>query len=494
MKSDVTLTKAVALSVVALTLGCHARTSAAQTSAHQKPAPAAQAPQGADAKLTKYDRDVAFPQIKAGRDGKIHALFVEATKPGIENFVFYRSSTDGGKSWSPATNLSEDMAGHMVGPCQLAIDGQNRVYAVWRVSAIPNVSAGNRGQNVIACNLVYRVLSGGQWSPIATINQPAADQLHQRQGAYSFFASADPAGKVHVAYVISTDIFHPELMYQAGTTFAQHQPQMGTGSVAQINLDGTEHTAPREAFLSPVTGNPPISRKCDDLEMIDGYFDASGAPHFVALASTGVTEPFGQSRIVLVEGGKQTTAVTLPSATSSTYLYPPALLVDAQGHDNIIVDFAGGEQHSVRDYIGTTGQYTVIKTETPVHFPIRGFQTGQGPGGTMAVVMELDASGLPNDGETWIAVNDGKAWRPAVQVTNFKNMSSGTYKALGLRSSVTSVGSWSAGSNGAATIDSAGHFCLVYEADQYGNFAIQGQGVTGTGGGTESPKLLFHRF
>ncbi len=118
----------------------------AQTSTHQKPALAAQAQQGADAKLTKYDRDAAFPQIKAGRDGKIHVLFVEATKLGRENFVSYRSRTDGGMSWSPATILSEDMAGHMVGPCQLAIDGQNRVYAVWRLSAVPNVSAGNRGQ------------------------------------------------------------------------------------------------------------------------------------------------------------------------------------------------------------------------------------------------------------------------------------------------------------------------------------------------------------
>jgi hypothetical protein len=81
-----------------------------------------------------------------------------------------------------------------------------------------------------------------------------------------------------------------------------------------------------------------------------------------------------------------------------------------------------------------------------------------------------------------------------VQVTTFKAFSSGNYKALGLRSSVTTVGQWNAGNTGAAAFDNSGHFLLIHEADQTGNFAIQGRGVTGVGGGSRSPKLLFHRF
>ncbi len=101
---------------------------------------------------------------------------------------------------------------------------------------------------------------------------------------------------------------------------------------------------------------------------------------------------------------------------------------------------------------------------------------------------------FPDQGETWLAVFDGKAWRPAVQVTNYKAQSSTNYKATGTRSSVTTVGSWAAGFTAAATIDPQGHLLLVHEADQFGNFAIQGGSVTGVGGGTVSPKLLFHKF
>ena len=128
----------------------------------------------------------------------------------MENFVFYRSSTNGGKSWTETKNLSEDMPGFNVGHVRLAVDRPGQVYAIWLVSAVPFVAPdANSHQSLIGCNLVYRVLSGGQWSPIATINDPKADQTHQRIGAGSFFAGADPTGKVHVAYALNTDVFHP---------------------------------------------------------------------------------------------------------------------------------------------------------------------------------------------------------------------------------------------------------------------------------------------
>jgi hypothetical protein len=320
---------------------------------------------------------------------------VESTRVGIESFVFYRSRTDGGKSFSAPTNLSEEMAGHMVGPCRLAIDGQNRVYAVWRVLSLANATlSGESHQNALGCNLVYRVLVGSQWSPIITINAPTADQMHQGRGVGSFFAGVDPAGRVHTAYVLNTDVFHPDVMFQAGTPYAQHRPGLGNGSIGEVDLNGTLHTAPREAFLSPVT-TVGATKSCDTLDLVDGYFDANGAPHLVAQATTS-NEPNGQSRIVIAEGGRQTLAVTLPNPIYHQFGYPPALLVDAQGRNHVIVDFAGGEKHSVRDYLGTTGQYTVLKTEMPVNFPLRGFQAGQGPAGTMGVVLEMDDTGLAN--------------------------------------------------------------------------------------------------
>ena len=278
-------------------------------------------------------------------------------------------------------------------------------------------------------------------------------------------------------------------MFQAGTQFAQHAPGMGNGSIAEVDLDGTNYTAPREAFLTPVV-KASNANKCDGLELLDGYFDQSGSPHFVAQASMGVAEPFGLSRIVICENGTQTAVVTLPGSNTM----PPYLLVDAQGHNHVIVDFKGGEQHSIRDYVAGTGQYTVLKAEAAVDHPLQGFQAGQGPAGIGAVVMELTEAGNRDVAETWIAVYDGKAWRPAVKVTNYKDTSSGTYKATGTRSSVTTVGHWSAGPTSAATFDPQGHLLLVHEGDQSGNFALSGGGATFVGGGTMSPKLLFHHF
>ena len=426
MKTNLPLAAVAALHCLALTLsGCNPATAGPQASAKRT----APAPQAGDVKLTKYDKVVASPQIATGRDGTIHVAFVEATKPGIEDFVFDRSSTDGGKSWTETKNLSEDMPGRTVGPVRLAVNRQGSVYAVWRAAAIPYLSLDpSSHQTRSGCNLVYRVLSGGQWSAILPVNDPQANQEHQRIGAGSFFAGADPAGKVHVAYVLNTNISSPELMFGADTKFPQHAPGMGNGSIAEVDLDGAQHSKPREAFLTPVV-KAPNANKCDGLDMLDGYFDQSGAPHFVATASMGVAEPFGQTRIVICENGQQSPVVTLPGPSP----YRPYLLLDAQGHNHVIVDFAGGEQHSIRDYVAGTGQYTVIKTEKPIDHPLTGFQAGQGPAGTGVVVMELNETAAMGDGETWIAVYDGKAWRPDAQVTNYKNQASGSYKATGTR-------------------------------------------------------------
>ena len=490
MKIHSTFAATAALLCLTIVLYVHASAVPGPQTVAKQTAPAAEAN---DVKLSKYDLDVASPQIAIGRDGALNVAFIEATKLNVENFVFYRSSANGGKSWTETQNLSEDMPGYTVGPVRLAVDGQGRVYVVWRASGIANVSIdAHSRQSAIACNLFYRVLSGGQWSPILPINAPKADPQHQWGGSGSFFVGADPAGKVHVAYVLNTDVFHPELMFGAGSNFPQHDAGMGNGSIAQVDLDGAQHTKPREVFLTTVVKTP-TGNKCDGLDLLDGYFDQSGTPHFVAQASLGVREP-DQSRIVLCESGKQETVVTLPSPNYAQNLYPPCLLVDAQGHNHVIVNFAGGEQHSIRDYVAETGQYTVLKTEKPVNFPLRGFQAGQGAGGTGAVVMELDDSGQPDEGETWISVYDGKAWRPAIQVTQYKDKSSGNSKAIGTHSTVTTVGHWAAGSTAAATFDPQGHLVLIHEGDQFGNFALQGRGVGMVGAGTRRLNLLFHRF
>ncbi len=356
MKSNTVLFVTVAATVGAVIFGCHGSTLASPGENRQESS-SAQPQQSQDTILTRYNLDVGSPQVAVSRDGTINVAYVEATKPGIENFVFYRSSSNGGKSWSESKNLSEDIAGRTVGPVRLTVDGAGRVYAIWRVSGVPYVGLNaNTHQSGVGCNLVYRVLTGSQWSAIQPVNLPVADSAHQHIGAGSFFAGADPAGKVHVAYILNTDVFHPEFMLGAGTSFPQHFYGMGQGSLAQVDLDGTQHSTPREAFLTPVT-RAPNNNKCDALDLLDGYFDSTGSPVFIAQASSGVGEISG-SRIVICEKGKQSTVVTLPGGNNEQFTTPPYLLADAQGRNHVIVDFKGGEHHTIRDYVAGSDQYT----------------------------------------------------------------------------------------------------------------------------------------
>ena len=78
-------------------------------------------------KLSQYDTQILPPSLAVGGDGTLHVAFVEeqATSP-FNYFVYYRSSKDGGTTWSPPTNLSEAMPGFNVGTCRLVLDGKDR--------------------------------------------------------------------------------------------------------------------------------------------------------------------------------------------------------------------------------------------------------------------------------------------------------------------------------------------------------------------------------
>jgi len=444
-------------------------------------------------KLSSHDLDISTPQISVGRDGVIHAAFTEAIRPGVENYVYYRSSGDGGKSWSPAKNLSEVMPGLMVGHMRLTLDGQSRPYVIWASAPEANLNlSGNSHANSLYSNLVYRMLDGGGWSAVQHISTPV-DHLHQNSGAGSFFAGTDPGGKVHVAYATNTDIFHPEYMLNAGGPYAMHQANMGAGVVAQVDLNGSTHSSPREVFMTQVTTNGK-NRTCDHLDCLDGYFDASGQAHFIAQTNR-AGDPQSPSRIDIVENGRQSAAVSLPSRQYEQYNLPPYLLHDAQGRNHVIANVASGEHHSVCDYaVGGNGEPIVIRQEASVIYPIRGFQAFQGPQGIMMLLMEMDDTGVADHGDLFFSNNVGKGWAKPSQLTTYEKSSTETYKKTGTRGSVATIGHCDAGPNSAAAYDLQGHLVLLQQRDQFGSFGVNGFGVQLAGGGSKSETLLFHRF
>ena len=88
--------------------------------------------------LSKHNSEIFSPSIAVGRDGTIHVAFCEkqAVTP-YAYFVYYRSSSDGGKTWSEAKNLSEDLPDTGISRCQVLVDASNRAYVIWRSDFAP---------------------------------------------------------------------------------------------------------------------------------------------------------------------------------------------------------------------------------------------------------------------------------------------------------------------------------------------------------------------
>ncbi len=208
------------------------------------------------------------------------------------------------------------------------------MYVIWRSGLGTYLSTGN-GANV---NLVYRVLNQGKWSKIIPIHPPGSTAA-QNVGAIFSFAAIDGAGNVQVVWNACPNTFRPEL-----TVNGMGLPEVGNGLVFQASLNGSSPTPPMQVYMTPVTTNSSMGeygKKCDDLGDLDGYFDAAGAPHFIAIVRA-VQNANNDSPIDLIENGRQTPAINLPSPYMQTWVNPPKLLLDAQGRRHIIAFYQAG--------------------------------------------------------------------------------------------------------------------------------------------------------
>lgn len=197
-------------------------------------------------KLSQHDQLVLNPNIAVTADGAIHVAFIERQVVSPYTlFVYHRKSSDGGKTWSEAKNLSEEMVNCAVGYCNLLVDGQDRVYVIWR-AGLGTYLPVSEGQNV---NLVYRVLDHGKWSKIIAINAPGSASTQNNASIFSF-ASTDAAGHVQVVWNACPDTFRPEL-----TVNGMHLAGVGNGLVFQATLDGSTPPTPRQIYMAQVTAN-----------------------------------------------------------------------------------------------------------------------------------------------------------------------------------------------------------------------------------------------
>ena len=444
-------------------------------------------------KLSQHDIAIGSPSIAVAPDGTLHLAFVESHRTTLAHAVYHRSSTDGGKTWTEAKNLSEDLPGPGidVGRCQILADSRNRVYVIWRAGLAEGWTVNLDPVGGI-CNLWFRELEGGKWSKAKILNE-AAKATNSMDAARSFFAALDAAGRGQVIWNVQPDKWHPEVLSRQ-----LHSNGVGNGLVFQSTLDGPAASQPREVFLPVVTapadawGVP----SCDDLDTLNGYVDAAGAAHFVALASMPMYGlPAHPPRYQLIENGNAGQGIELPALSFHAGKDIPTLLVDAKGKRHIIALYLAGEHPNVRDYLlGSDEDPTVIRAASGLNGTIGGFQAYQGPGGRMVAIMQMNDTGERSTDESFISMStgDGK-WSVPVNVTDNAGRKTYISKATSAQSQVSQETGCEPGP-GAAAFDREGHLLLLLIKLEYGIVHSTAFGVNLGGGGHLTPTLRFLKF
>lgn len=441
-------------------------------------------------KLSRYDSDMTNPRITVAPNGTIHVAFIERTAQSPFTYsVYHRSSSDGGKSWSAAKNLSEVMPDYGPGLCQIAADGGGRVYVIWRTQPHPNVASSAEPYSASAdYNLVYRVLEGGVWSKAVFVYSPIGPQDIKHYGSASYFVSTDPTGKVHVIWNGDPGKLHPEATWTLGTYAG-----VGMCDILGVTLNGATPSAPQEIYQAKIVKDA-SSAHSEDMSLVNGYVDARGQAHVLALVSSTRLGQETPNRFQIIENGTQTTAVELPGLNRDYWSFEPTLLLDAQGKRHVITWYLPGDAPGVRDYIiGDGAEPTVIRAIKGTHGVVNGFQAYQGPGGQMIVLMQMNDTGDKTGSELYVSTSNGGKWTTPVNVTNNTGRIDVNYKAIGSRSSVTNV-SYLAPGVGAAALDRSGHLVLTYICVENKSFGTSAFGVGLAGNSSATPELLFLRF
>jgi hypothetical protein len=451
-------------------------------------------------KLSQHDVAIVSPSMAVAPDGTIHVAFVEQHRTTFANAIYHRSSTDGGKTWTEAKNLSEDMPNIDVGRCQVLVDARNRVYVIWRsgMGKYDRVSGNPSGD--ARSNLWFRELEGGKWTRIKPIGETVTSET-QWNSAFSYFAALDAAGRVHVLWNVSPDKWRPELTvtnHPGG--YRVHSNGIGNGLVFQSILDGASAGKPREAFLPviipPSPGQEYLGPSCDSLDAMNGYVDSAGAAHFVA-SVTGTRSGANPHPpdYELMENGKTGQIIKLPELSFHASKDIPTLLLDAKGKQHVIALYLAGEHPNIRDYLlGSEDEPTVIRAAVGLNGAIDGFQACQGPGGRMVAIMQMNDTGERGAEDNFISMStgDGK-WSVPVNVTDNAGRKTYVSRDTTVASQVSRETGCAPGP-GVVAFDRDGHMLLLSIKEEYGIVHSTAFGVNLAGGGHITPTLRFLKF
>jgi hypothetical protein len=394
-------------------------------------------------KLSTFDH-AEFCDIGVGADGTLHAVFTDQPQYTNPRYVYYRASTDGGKTWSDAKNLSDDESGHGASYAHVIADGKGRVYVIWKYVRKDELLDGPGGG--ASGIITYRVLEGGNWSKRVAISDKTIP-------TYSWFATLDPAGAVNVVYS------------QMTKDAVENMPNgywYYANLVRQVVLDGPNVGQPKD-----ITTPKPLLTKAQQEEMkkagkypkyedtvptkdglinLRGFIGPDGVLKFVG-ENNGITDgPSAQQtgkRIMLWDGTKLTPIYAFEKyQTYNTFNNPPMLVPGTDGKLHLIRAPEKSETKCVRDYVIDGDQLgdpvDIVAPQKPTG-NLGSWQVTMLPGNRIAVTAAVSEKGgyQMDDLELYISIRDEKGnWSKPVSVTDNAARQSFSHKATSAASSI----------------------------------------------------------
>lgn len=384
-------------------------------------------------KLSQYDR-VEFCDLAVGPDGAMHAIFTEQPALDKPKYLYHRASTDNGKTWSAASNLSDDESGNDASYGRVIFNGAGRLYVAWKYVRKGALLDGPGG--TAPGILVFRSLVGGSWSKRVALGDAKIP-------VFSWFAAIGPDGAAHLVWSQLTKDTPATYFVASCANLVRDAVLDGPATKSIKDLTSPKPILSDEQVKQLRAANKPVKyedTKPTEAGLINlrGYVDAQGRTRFVA-ESPGIKDgPSSQQtgkQIVVWDGAKLTSVYAFEKyQTYNNFNNPPVLLPDAAGKPHLLRAPEKSEKPCVRDYPvegDGLGDFTNIIIPKSGPGKLANWQVHALPGGRMAVTAALSEKGGydPDDLDLYVSFFDGKdKWSEPLRITSNQSKPSGFSK------------------------------------------------------------------
>ena len=415
---------------------------------------------------------VHYTSVAVGAGGGIHAVFTEMPTIGKSAYLYYRASSDGGKSWSEPKNLSDDESGNSVSFARVVVDGQGRVYAIWKYVGVQDLLDGPGGYD--NGTLCCRVLQNGAWSK----RIPLGIAEH----VLSWFAAVDPHGSLHVIWSqTAPDVIATRMRFNFGPLDAE--------MLQQVAMDGANPGTPKVLMQSKPLSKAEFTPTHIGIINLSGYVDAAGVAHFVGERKMSRNKDLNGAHetggIVHWDGQKLDALYAYKSEIFSGFGNPPALMLDDKGREHLLLIPEVAETPSVRDYLLTTdggkvtlGDDPVAAISTKATGAVGAFQVAQAPGGRM-MVMSIQRDIIMDGLDLYLTIYDKGKWTTPLSITDNAYRRTFFSKQTGGGNSVSRSASYTP-AFAAAAMDRSGHPVLLLNNMEYSIVGLNNAGTLGS--------------